>query len=73
MILQAVGQIGRRFADTVVFHKDHTQAGWISLMPDQRGKNGWELQPVDRYLYNGLAGINLFIHAVLTVIPEETV
>ena len=73
MILQAVGQIGRRLADTVVFHKDHTQAGWISLMPDQRGKNGWELQPADRYLYNGLAGINLFIHAVLTVIPEETV
>lgn len=73
MILRAAGHIGKRLADTAVFHQNHSEAGWISLMPDQRGKNGWELQSVDRYLYNGLAGINLFIHALLTVMPEESV
>lgn len=69
-LLTSAEMIGDWLLENAIYNKDHTQVGWTGVVLAGFREQEWHIQPVNLYLYGGVAGICLFFHALSQKLPK---
>lgn len=69
-LLKVAEMIGDWLLENAVYNEERTQVGWTGVILAGFREQEWHIQPVNLYLYGGIAGICLFFHALYQKVPK---
>jgi len=69
MLITAVERIGNRICESAVFSNNLAEVGWCGIV--QSNNNTWSVESLGNRLYDGLAGVAVFMNALFKVIPKS--
>ncbi|BCJ93980.1 type 2 lantibiotic biosynthesis protein [Anaerocolumna cellulosilytica] len=71
-IYQAVERIGDMLVKEAIYNKDFTDVNWIGIFNSMTGDGTKIFQPLNPYLYDGIAGLAIFMNALNKVIKKSS-
>jgi type 2 lantibiotic biosynthesis protein LanM len=71
-IYQAAEKIGDMLAKQAIYNKDYTEVNWIGISHNKTGESSNIFQPLNPYLYDGVAGLAIFMNALNKVIRKSS-
>lgn len=71
LLLQSACTVGDWILHNACYNENHTEVGWTGVMLAGFREQEWHIQPLNLYMYGGIAGISLFFHALLKNTEDE--
>ncbi|WP_028087813.1 type 2 lanthipeptide synthetase LanM family protein [Dorea longicatena] len=70
-LLLAVDTITEDLLKKAIFNDDYTEVNWLGITMEGNEKGIWTFEPLGNYLYDGLAGVTVYLAAIVKIMPEK--
>lgn len=70
-LLLAVDTITEDILQKSIFNDDYTEVNWLGITMEGNEKGIWTFEPLGNYLYDGLAGVTVYLAALVKTMPEK--
>ena len=71
ILIQTACTVGDWLLQNAVYNENQTEIGWTGVMLAGFREQEWHIQPVNFYMYGGIAGICLYFHALFKISKED--
>ena len=71
ILIQTACTVGDWLLQNAVYNENQTEIGWTGVMLAGFREQEWHIQPVNFYMYGGIAGICLYFHALFKISKEN--